>query len=178
MDYCRSNGSTIYTRVRFCYTAPEYAYLELDGKGKIDLPIKKSAKFQKIYVNDQPFSGGRITGTLPLRIFLSTGKTVKPEKIARINIESGIADSNFLPLPALRIKRNGQTMYQLHGYNSTFLDSVIEVKNADDAVEILLQNTQKTDGNGVILSLHVNGLETAKFDCKTRGKIMDSKLRK
>jgi hypothetical protein len=26
--------------------------------------------------------------------------------------------------------------------------------------------------------LHVNGLETAKFDCKTGGKIMDTQLRK
>lgn len=131
-----------------------------------------------MYVNDQPVSGSRITGTLPLRIFLSTGKTVKPEKIARINIASGIADSNYLPLPVLRIKRRGETMYQLHGYNSTFLDSVFEVKNADDAVEIMLQNTQKTDGNGVILSLHVNGIAAAKFDCKTGGKIMDTQLRK
>lgn len=165
-------------RVKFCYTAPEYAYIELDGKGSVDLPVKYSSKFKSMYVNDKLVSSKRIAGKLPLRVFLSTNKTVEPDQIVRVNIKSGIADSKFLPMPGLRIKHEGKVMYQLHGYNSTFLDSVFEVKNADDAVEILLRNTQPTDGNGVILSLHVNGLEIASFDCLQGKKPMDTNLRK
>ena len=163
-------------QMRYYYVAPEYAYIELTGSGQVDLSVQIPERFREVYVNDRLSPDRRISGELPLRIFLSTGKTVVPEQTLKVNNANGLAVGSFQGLPTLRRTYAGRTMYHLYGYNSVFLDAVFDVKNDDDAVEVLLRNVQEKYGNGTIVSLHVNGREAAKFDCHN-GKEFDTRLR-
>ena len=163
-------------QVRYYYIAPEYAYIELSGTGQAELSVQLPERFREVYVNDRLSPDRRIAGELPLRIFLSSGKAVAPERTVKVNNASGLAYGPFQDLPQLRRTYAGKTLYHLYGYNSVLLDAVFDVKNADDAVEILIRNVQEKYGNGTILSLHLNGLEVAKFDCHPK-KVFDTKLR-
>lgn len=157
------------------YSTPEYGYIELGGKGNADLTLNLPERFREIYVNDRPCPDRRISGELPLRIFFSSGKTVVPEKILKVDPYRGLAVSGPVALPTGKRNFAGRSLYPFSGSRFTLLDAVFEVKNDDDAVEILFRNMQKKYGNGTIVSLCVNGLEIAKFDC-CREKQFDTAL--
>ena len=151
--------------LKLYYLTPEYGYIEFAGKGKANLELNIPERFKEVYVNDRLCPDRRISGELPLRVFLSSGKTVAPEKVLKVGMYRGLAMSDPAALPQLKRKSAGRTLYHLAGYRSLLLDAVFEVKNDDDAVEILFRNMQKKFGNGTIVSLCVNGLAIAKFDC-------------
>lgn len=165
-----------YARLQMFYVAPEYAYIELGGQGKVCLEVRIPERFREIYVNDRPVQDRLIQGELPLRIFLSSGKPVAPGKILKVSTMNGLAESGFLPLPKTQRKYAGQRLFHLYGYNAVVLDTVLDIQDADSAVEILHRNLQNKYGNGTVVSLHVNGLEAARFDC-FRNKQFDTKLR-
>ena len=147
------------------YSTPEYGYIELAGKGNADLTLNLPERFKEIYVNDRPCPDRRISGELPLRIFFSSGKTVPPETIMKVDTYRGLAVSGPVPLSSNKRNFAGRPLYQFSGPRSATLDAVFEIGNEDDAVEILFRNMQKKYGNGMIVSLCLNGLEIAKFDC-------------
>ena len=158
------------------YLTPEYGYIELSGKGKLDLDLNLPERFREVYVNDQLRPDRRISGELPLRIFLSSGNNVAPKNVLKVGMNHGLAASGPEALPRIKRTFAGRRLYHLPAYQSVVLDAVFEIKNDDDAVEFLFRNMQKKYGNGSIISLHVNGSETAKFDC-CREKQFDTKLR-
>ena len=172
--------------VKYYYSTPEYAYLELDGKGPFDRQFTVPARFRKMWVNDQAAEPGRITGDLPVRVFLSTGKTFIGNQLLQIDDVRGLQYGDAIPLT--RSKRfAGETLYYMGHYDSNALDSVIEVKNNDDALELLFRNLQNKYGNGSLISVHINGSKIAEFDCYTPVKrkskkdpagIFDTRLRK
>ncbi|MBQ9336491.1 MAG: hypothetical protein IJS14_04250 [Lentisphaeria bacterium] len=162
--------------LKLYYLTPEYGYIELTGKGKLDLDLIIPDRFREVYVNDQLRPDRRISGELPLRIFLSSGNNVAPKNVLKVSMNHGLAASGPEGLPRIKRTFAGRRLYHLPAYQSVVLDAVFEIKNDDDAVEFLFRNMQKKFGNGSIVSLHVNGLEIAKFDC-CREKQFDTKLR-
>ena len=172
--------------VKYYYSTPEYAYLELDGKGPFNWKFGIPARFRKMWVNDKAVEPGRIEGHLPVRVFMSTGKTFIGNQLLQIDDVRGLQYGNAIPLT--RSKRfAGETLYYMGHYDSNVLDSVIEVKNNDDALELLFRNLQNKYGNGSLISVHINGSKIAEFDCYTPVKrkskkdpagIFDTKLRK
>lgn len=169
--------------VRFYYTTPEFTYLELAGTGKVSLKLNPPSNRKFITVNDRPVSDSEISGNLPMRIVLSSGKATSPDTVRKINLASGLEDGTGEGLPKLRKNLGGETLYHISYYNAKSIDFMLPVKDRDDAIEILFQNTQNKYGNGSILSLLVNGREVYSFDCRpaaSKGKTgeFDTKLRR
>ncbi len=168
--------------VRFYYETPDFAYLELGGKGTVTVKLNLPSRLKQLTVNDRPHSGSGISGELPLRIVLSSGKATKPDTVRKINLASGLEDGPGEELPKLRRTVGGETLYHISHYHAKSIDFMLPVENKDDAVEILFQNTQSQYGNGSIISLLVNGREFYSLDCRApapKGKpsVFDTKLR-
>ena len=174
--------------LRYYYATYNYAYAQFNGKGKIKLNINYPARFKEMYVNDVKVSGKTIEAELPVRIFLTDGKTFTAKRTLRVANSNGLQSGKSEALHQLKRHYAGQILHYLHGFNSVVMDSVFEVKNADDAVELYAKNEQQKYGNGTILTVLVNGVEKAKLDCcssaATRDRnrksapVWDTKLRK
>ncbi len=168
--------------LRYFYTTYDYAYIQFNGKGNLKLNINYPDRYKEMYVNDVKVSGNTINAELPVRIFLTNGKAFTARRTLRVADSNGLQSGKSEALHQLKRYYAGQVLHYLHGYNSVVMDSVFEVKNADDAVEVYAKNEQKTYGNGTILTILVNGKEMVKFDCCKQTKkskpVWDTKLRK
>ena len=174
-------------RVKYYYSTPDYAYLELHGEGAFSRKIAVPARFRQMWVNDKTAELGLIEGTFPIRVFLSTGKTFIGDRLLKIDDARGLQYGKAAPMPSFKRRYAGEDLYHMGYYDSNVLDSVIEVKNDDDALELLFRNIQNKYGNGSLVSVHINGAKIAEFDCFTPVKrkskkdppgIYDTKLRK
>ena len=173
--------------VKYYYSQPHYAYLELAGKGKFSSEINLPPRFKNVYVNDRRINGRTISGTLPLRVFFSDGNAVACSHLLRLDDSRGLQYGKPLSLPKARHFSKGRPLYHMGYYDSLVMDSVFKVENEDDAFEVLFRNMQNKYGNGAVISAYINGLKVAEFDCYTRLKrknkkgsagIFDTKLRK
>lgn len=167
------------------YATADFAYLEFDGNGEIGIELRIPAGYVKGYVNDRSIditAALKISGPLPMRVFLTNGKETVPNRVRNINISNGLQSGKGEALPSLRKQLNGQEFFHVNGYQVKSLDFVLTVKNPDDALELLLQNTQNQYGNGSIVRLLLNGKEIKSFDCaaeKRGGKpVFDTKIRR
>ena len=154
--------------VRCYYAAPEYAYLELAGQGEFRQAVKVPERFRTILVNDRPVEGETIAGMLPLRVVFSTGEYFAGRRLLCVNEVQGLQYGEQLPLPAPRKRLGKHAMYFCPQYDSVVLDSVFQVKDENDACELLFQNLQSKYGNGSLVTAFVNGRKVAEFDCYTK----------
>ncbi len=177
--------------LRFYYEADEFIYLEIGGeKGKnTTVTLEIPANIKEVICNDTWMpakSKMELSGTLPLRVVLATGKTTTPDAIRKIANGSGLQDGSPEKLPTNTRNVAGKKVYHVNYYNAKSLDYVMNVKGANDALSMLLMNEQKQYGNGSTVEFLINGKQVAFFDCKpSKGKgkkkekaTFDTQLRK
>ena len=164
--------------IRYFYYTDNYAYIEIGGTGSLSISPSIPAKFTEIYANDTLCESRKIEGQLPMRIFLSDGTSVPPNKIRRITQSTGLAANSPQDLPELKRNYLGKTLYYLQGYNDVVLDSVVDVKTDSDTIVFLHKNDQPKYGNGHIISAFVNGKLIKSFDAHTKEGGHDQQLRR
>ncbi len=163
--------------LRYFYSTDNYAYIEIEGEGSISLTPAFPAKFTEIYANDTLCESARIEGTLPMRIFLSDGTAVPPNKVRRISQSSGLAANSPQDLPDIRRNYLNKTLFFLAGYNDIVLDSVFDVKSENDTIAFLHKNDQSKYGNAYKISVLINGKLVKSFDAHTKQGGFDTQLR-
>ena len=107
--------------VKYYYSAPEYAYLELHGKGTFRQTINVPSRFRKMWVNDQAAEPGRIAGNLPIRVFLSTGKSFIGNQILQIDDFCGLQCGKAVPLSPFRKRFANEILYHGGHFDSNVL---------------------------------------------------------
>ena len=170
--------------VRYYYSTPEYAYLELGGEGEFSRTIKVPERFRHVLVNDRPAEGGTISGKLPLRVFFSTGECFAGRRMLCVSDASGLQFGEAIPLPSPRKRHGKHALYSFQHFDSAVLDSLFLIQSEDDGCEVFFQNLQEKYGNGSLIAAFVNGRKVAEFDCYTKPEkkgmkgVFDTKLRK
>ena len=164
--------------LKYYYCTDHYAYMEIDGTGSVSLSPCIPARFKELYANDVLCENGKIEGALPLRIFISDGTAVPPNKVRRIAQSTGLAADAPHEMPDLKRTYLGKTLYHLQGYNDIVLDTVVDVKTDNDTIVFLHKNDQPKYGNGHVVSAFVNGKLIRSFDAHTKEGGHDQQLRR
>ena len=161
------------TVINTFYESNDFIYLEIgkinkSRKADTSVTVTVPEGFTQVICNDRymPAASGEnvFTGTLPLRLVFSNGKTTSPAQIRKINMQDGIQIGKPEVLGAPR-KISGKAMYFINYFNAKSLDFIASVKSSDEALEVFLKNNQSKYGNGSSVELLVNGKREAFFNC-------------
>jgi hypothetical protein len=156
------------------YDAPEFTYMEFNGKADIlSLKLKLSQRFKEFYVNDKKVDIKNIKGKLPLRLLAvkKTAQTKFTENPLTRTISAGRMVGKASPLKYKRkhIVR-GQKLYWLKD-KSAYVDYLLKVPTKNSAIEVYFQNLAPDSRHGCdasIVRCLINGKEIKSYDARSK----------